>query len=307
MTQFTSPVGRLVQGSMTMQQETDINNPNIKLTNPDGTPKMSLFFALAFPKKLDNGQDNQEFLQFYTLMVQTAQAAWPALFPNGATTSSNPKFSWKYQDGDGVDTNGQSVSGKAGFAGNHIIKFASNYNVSCFVEGQFAPHQQLQKPDETIKRGYWLRVFGDMRSNNATGTQVPGISIYPSLVSFVARGEEIASGPDAAAAFGGAPVGYVPAGATPATSAPVGGNALPSPTGIAIPGQVQQQSGVVIPGQVQQAAVVVPKPGGIVIPSPPAKPAYRVADAYPGITVEQVLAQGWTADDAVGAGLLVKL
>lgn len=281
---FNTPVGRLVQGSVTPSHQKDMET-NQLLFNADGSPQMGTFVALAFPKLLPNGQANTEFDQFNATLKAVAAAAWPQLFPQGAAGPCiNPRFSWKYQDGDGVDNNGRSVADKPGFKGHHIIKFYTSFPLRCFHEGKFGPHEELQKPEEVVKRGYWVRLFGEAKSNNATGNQVPGISLYPKLLSFVERGEEITGGADAQAAFGTAPVGWRP----PATNSPI-------PTGV--PNVPMPAVGIpVVP-----APVVIPPP--VVIPAP-AAPQYVVAPALAaqGITLDALLAQGWTVESAVANG-----
>lgn len=239
MTDISTPAGRLVQGSMKMQQRKDqkTKQPVVK---PDGTPDMGCFFSLAFPKFLPNGQANGEFASFWQQLNAVGAAAWPQFFPQGAAGScSNPKFSWKYQDGDGVDSNGQSVAGKPGFKGHHIIKFDTSYPVKVFNEGRFAPQDEIVNADLTVKRGFWVRVFGEAKSNNAdlSKQQVPGISIYPKLVSFLGGRpeDEIASGPDAQQAFGGNAPAWRPDGISQVPGAPVG--TLPVPPSTAVPAQ----------------------------------------------------------------------
>lgn len=320
MTDFSSPVGRLVQGSPIMQhlKDADTNQP---MFNADGSPKMGIFMAVAFPKMI-NGQRNAEFDAFWATLAQTAQAAWPALFPNGFPqyveyikpgqqgACVNPKFSYKYQDGDGVNSSGQSVAGKPGFAGHHIVKFATDFPVRCYMEGKFAAHEELPKPEDIIKRGFWIRIIGETKTNGATGTQVPGIAIYPKLVSFVGRGSdgEIVSGPDAQAAFGAAPVGWrppesgpiptgAPAVAVPAIGVPTAGGvpnvAVPA---VAVPA-------VAVPA-VAAPAVSVPAPG-VPVPTPAAGPTVSPALAAQGITWPMLQAQGWTEEAARQQGHLV--
>lgn len=309
---FNTPVGRLVQGSMSMQHQKDMDTNQPLFEN--GQPVMGVYFALAFPKVLPNGKLNTEFDAFFGGLRQVAAASWPTLFPQGANgPCSHPQFSWKYQDGDGVNKQGKSVADKPGFKGHHIIKFYTSYPVRCFNEGHFAAHEELQKPDEVIKRGFWLRVFGETKSNNASGTKVPGIVLYPKLVSFVERGEEIVSGPDAQQALGGAAVGWKPA--------PVAGSPIPTPGGAAIPVPGAVPGGAPLPSP---PAVTVPLPGGAPIipavnvplpggaPAPavnvplpaPILPAYAVngALAAQGITVDMLLAKGWTIEALLQAG-----
>lgn len=329
MTDFSSPVGRLVQGSPIMQHEKDMRT-NQPIYNADGSPKESVFMALAFPK-LINGQRNAEFDAFWSVLAQTASGSWPALFPNGFPqyveyikpgqpgACVNPKFSYKYQDGDGVDSDGKSVADKPGFAGHHIIKFSTDFPVRCYMEGKFASHEELPKPEDIIKRGFWVRIIGETKTNGATGTQVPGIAIYPKLVSFVGRGSdgEIVSGPDAAAAFGAAPVGWrpvesspiptgAPAVAVPAVSVPAAG--VPN---VAVPAVGVPAVNVPVPG-VAAPAVNVPVPGAVPVPTPAvnvpvpaAGPVVKPELAAQGITWAHLQAQGWTEDTARAAQHIV--
>lgn len=291
--EFSSPNGRLVQGQMTLQQEIDMET-NQKKINADGTPVMGVFFSLAFPK-LINGVPNAEYAAFRQQLDLAGATFWPALFPHGANgQSTHPRFSWKYQDGDGVNQKGQSVADKPGFAGHHIIKFATSFEPKCFIEGKFAPEQQLPKPDEVIKKGFWVRVIGVFKSNKATGMQVPGVAIYPSLVSLVGQGEEIRGGIDAAAAFAAAPMGALPpgVGAPLSVPPPVGGAAAP----------VVTPPAVVVP-QMTAPAVAVPTPPAVVVPTPPpAGPVVAPALAAQGVTWAALEGQGWTVDTARAAG-----
>jgi hypothetical protein len=326
MTDFSSPVGRLVQGSPIMQHQKDAETN--QLLYEDGKPVMGIFMALAFPK-LINGQRNAEFDAFWSVLAQTAAAAWPALFPNGFPqyveyikpgqpgASTHPRFSYKYQDGDGTDASGKSVATKPGFAGHHIIKFATSFPVRCFMEGKFAPHEELAKPEEIIKRGFWCRIIGETKTNGATGTQVPGIAIYPKLVSFVGRGSdgEIVSGPDAETAFGAAPVGWRPVESSPI---PTGAPAVAVPT-VAVPTAAGVPN-VAVPAvavptvavpTVAVPAVAVPSPGvptpsAVSVPVPtPAGPQVNATLAASNITWDMLKAQGWTEDTARAAGHIV--
>lgn len=282
---FNTPVGRIVQGSVAMQQQKDVDT-NQPMTDAQGNPVMGTFIALAFPKVLPNGQPNTEFDGFFGQLRQVAAASWPALFPQGpAGQCVNPRFSWKYQDGDGTDQSGKSVADKPGFKGNHILRFFTSFPIRCFHEGKFAAHEEIQKPEDIIKRGYWVRLFGEAKSNNATGTQVPGISLYPKLLSFVERGEEIVSGPDAQAAFGNAAVGWRP----PASESPI-------PTGGAVPTPAVSAPAVSVP------SVAAP---AISVPTPAAGPVVAPALAAQGITWPMLQGQGWTEESARAAGHIV--
>lgn len=304
MTDVFTPVGRLVQGSVAMQQQTDMDT-NQKMVNPDGTPVMGTFIALAFPKVLPNGQPNTEFDTMWAQLVQIAAASWPALFPQGAGGACiNPRFSYKYQDGDGVDQSGRSVAEKPGFRGHHILRFYTSFPLRCFHEGKFAAHEEIQKPEDIIKRGYWVRLLAEVKSNNATGTQVPGIALYPKLLSFVERGEEIVSGPNAEETLGKTAAGWRP----PASASPIpGGGGLPAAPAVTVPGV----PAVTVPGipAVSVPTVSVPTLPAVTVPTPPtpplAGPTVSATMAAQGITWPMLQAQGWTEEAARAAGYLV--
>jgi hypothetical protein len=277
-----------------MQQRKDITTKQPVWKDTAKTiPDMGVFFSLAFPKVINvNGVQtpNPEFAQFYALLVQTAAAAWPQFFPQGANGAcSNPKFSWKLQDGDGHDNSGVSVASKPGFAGHWIVKFDTNFPIKVYNEGHFAPHEELQEPEKIVKRGYWVRVFGEVKSNMATGTQVPGIVLYPNLVSFLGGNpkDEIISGPDAQQALGsqGAYAGWRPDGISTVPGAPMTG-ATP---GLSSPGGA---------------------PAGLPLPTTniaaPVAPQYQVrADlAAQGHTLQSLAAHG-TPEQLVAAGYLI--
>jgi hypothetical protein len=307
MTDVFTPVGRIVQGSVAMQQQRDVDS-NQPLKDDHGNPVMGTFLALAFPKVLPNGQPNTEFDAFFGQLRQVAAASWPTLFPQGAGGNcTNPRFSWKYQDGDGVDQSGKSVADKPGFRGHHIVRFFTSFPLRCFHEGKFAAHEEIQKPEDIIKRGYWVRLLAECKSNNATGTQVPGISLYPKILAFVERGEEIVSGPNAEETLGRTAVGWRP----PASASPIptaGG--LPAAPAVSVPGA----PAVSVPGATAAPAVNVPAvsvPGVPAAPAvsvpvpPPAGPTVSPALAAQGITWQMLQAQGWTEETARAQGHLV--
>ena len=307
MTEIFTPVGRIVQGSVAMQQQRDVDT-NQPLKDEHGNPVMGTFLALAFPKVLPNGQPNTEFDAFFGQLRQVAAASWPALFPQGAAGQCvNPRFSWKYQDGDGADQSGRSVADKPGFRGHHIVRFFTSFPLRCYNEGKFAAHEEIQKPEDIIKRGYWVRLLIEAKSNNATGTQVPGIALYPKLLSFVERGEEIVSGPNAEETLGKTAVGWRP----PASASPIptgGAGGLPGAPAVSVPGAAAPAVSVPTVA-VSAPAVSVPVPGAatpsVPVPTPAAGPTVSPALAAQGITWPMLQAQGWTEEAARQQGHLV--
>jgi len=285
--QFLTPVGRIVQGDAFEPQTKDMSGaPLLIKTGPNaGQPTQRYFIAVAFKK------DDPAFATLWAQITAVARAAWPQWFnPQGQCT--NPKFSWKMMDGDGVDDNGKPNNTKEGFAGHWIIKFNSSFPPKCFYQGRYQPQDVIQDK-MAIRRGYFVRVSGTVEGNG--NTQKPGLYINLGMIELVAQGPEIVSGPDASAVFGGTPVAALPAGATP----------LPTPGVPALPGM----PAAAVPAPTPAPAAPTPAPAaplpvvpnlafvagpGAAMPMP-AAPAGPVMTAKAGgYTYEQLIAGGWT-------------
>lgn len=203
-TDFLTPIGRLVQGSVWVLNDKDRNgNP---LRTLDMKPKLNCFFALAIDKK------NPEFGPFYQQMVQVARTGFPQYF-DAQGNCTHPTFAWKLMDGDGRDNDGRSNAEKQGFAGHWVLKFSGSFLPRCFAKGRYDESQRLTDTN-TIKTGYFVRVGGNMSVN--VGSPKPGIYLNADLIELNFNGDEIVSGRDANETFGNAAqAGYVPQGAIP--------------------------------------------------------------------------------------------
>jgi hypothetical protein len=281
---IVSPIGRFVQGSMSLETKNDPQTNKPKLDD-QGNQIKECFIALAIRK------DDPALPAFYHAIVSEAKLAFPHLFDaNGNCT--HPQFAWKVQDGDGVDTTGKSVKDKPGFAGCYVFKLGTRFLPKCYHAGKYDPTQIIQEPEKVIKRGYYIRANISVRGNGVSPqdrTQKPGMFLSPNLVELVAYGEEIVGGPDAAAAFGKAPLPQqLPPGAS---AAPVGaGTTLPGlPAPLALPGL---PAPLALPG--------LPTP-------PPAAPQFAMQATAMGATREQLHALGWTDEQLIAAGHMVRL
>ncbi len=284
-----SPVGRLVQGSLSLETKMDPQTNKPKL-DEKGQEIKECYISLAILK------DDPGLIPFFTAIATQAQAEFPHLFVNGQCT--HPQFAMKVQDGDGNDSNGKSVKDKPGFAGHYIFKMATRYLPKCFYEGKFDPSQQIQNPAEVIKRGYYVRVNVYVSGNGVKPNETnkkPGMYLSPNLVSLVGFGEVIQGGPDAVATFAkaGAPV-HLPPGmsATPVVGTGVVVGALPGLPAIGVPAGLPALPGVAV-------ATIPSLPG---IPGIPPLPGAAVAHVpvmvmtakAQNITREQMQSQGWT-------------
>lgn len=304
MSQFLTPIGRLVQGdAMTPQTKDQQGAPLTIKTGPNaGQPTQRYFIAVAFRK----GDPAAE--QFIATLRNDARAAWPQ-WHDATGKCTHPKFSNKITDGDGVDDNGKPNATKEGFAGHWVVKFSSSYPPKCFHAGRYQPHEQIQSPLE-IRRGYFVRVAGGAETNG--NAQKPGIYVNLNMIELAAQGPEIVSGPDASAVFGGTPAGAMPAGATPLppTGAPAGRVMLPKAgnftyeqlvasgwTDATLIAQGMMAAPVATPAPMppMPPAVTYVAPNTGFAATPPAPPAaHQMLPKAGAYSYEMLIAAGWT-------------
>lgn len=292
MTEFLSPVGRMVQGDFFEPQTKDMQGaPRVIKTGPNaGQPNPQYYIGLAFAKNDPN------WPAFEAIIKGEAAKGFPQFFPQGPLgPCTHPAFSMKIMDGDGIDQNGKSNATKEGFAGHWVVRFTTSFAPKVFPPNNYAPAAQLHDKN-LAKRGYYYRVSGSVEANGQI--QKPGVYINMNLVELIGYGPEIISGPDAATVFGGKPAA-LPAGASPtplahgapgaAMAPPVQAVAPPSAGPIASPSSppVQPYGGYMqVPGGV--GAPVAPA-------APPAAPQGPVmTPKAAGVPYAQFIAQGWT-------------
>lgn len=273
MTNFTTPVGRFVTGSITKPQTTDFDgNPLVFKTGADaGKPRNNYFIGIAIPKGAETHWN---------------QTPWGALiwkfgheaFPHGQ--ADLPGFSWKIEDGDNAvpnpDAGMKRNCDKEGWAGSWVLKFSSSFQSSTYNSNGSAKIE----PD-SIKPGYFIQINGDMQSNGKQSKS--GIYLNHKMIALSAYGAEIVYGPDAAdAGFGASPL---PAGAS---AVPVASFAPPAAAAAA---------------PAPAAPPPPPAPAFLQVP-PPAAPAHVMLPPANGATYEQMIAAGWTDATLVQMGMM---
>lgn len=341
---FTTPVMRMVQGSVDEAQTKDQQgNLRVIKSGPNaGQPNPQYFLAGAIAK------NDPAWPAFWELLVRQAFADFPNLFPHGVDAIiqaggpqpwfmqpphghaqpwiMHPLFSFKVADGDGLDQNGKSNASKEGFAGHWVVRCGSAYPPRCFHAGRYAAHEQIQEKG-AIKRGYFIRVNGTTEGNG--NAQRPGLYVNLDMVELAAYGPEIVSSPDAADAFGSGPAA-LPAGATQAPMTPA---AAPPPPAAPVPAAASPATasapsapytgymagptpptapGAPVASPPVPAAMTAPLPTAAptsVPPSPPAAPAPVAAGpvmlpAANGASYEQMIAAGWTDDTLRAHGMM---
>lgn len=214
---FTTPVGRIVQGELSKAQPVLDDNGTQKLTR-DGLPAIQHFIALAIPK-----------VPGHTHWAQTdwGKQVWDEGNRAHPTFAPHPSFSWKIEDGDSTAPNkvGKKNADREGFPGSWILRFRSSFLPKTYNADGSAPI-----PAENFKCGYYAQVNCTVTGN--TGKS-PGVYLNPNMVALSGYGEEIIAGPDAKeAGFGAAPLppgasatplgGFVAPAVTPPVPAPAG-------------------------------------------------------------------------------------
>ncbi len=248
---FTTPVGRIVQGDLAKAQPVLDNAGKPKLTR-DGSPMIQHFIALAIPKI--PGHTHWAQTEWGKQIWDEGNRAHPNFAPHAA-------FSWKIEDGDSAVPNkkGKMNKDREGFPGHWILKFRSG-----FLPKTYNADGSAAIPAETIRCGYYVQVNCSVAGN--TGDS-PGVYLNPNLVALSGYGEEIIAGPDASeAGFGAAPL---PPGAS---ATPLGGF-VPPAASAATP---------VVPG-VQSGTSPFTPAAPVGTPFPPFTPAVSAGVQFPPI------------------------
>jgi len=288
---ITSPVGRIVQGSLYEPSRTDQQgNPLVTKTGANaGQPRVDYWFKLAIPKGTE-----QHWAQ-----TPWGQQIWNVgnqAFPNYAQT---PRFSWKIEDGDDATPNperkGRKNCDTEGFKGHWIIRFSGGFAPKVYQQEGAGYVQVMQK--DFCKPGYFVEVAMTVDSNG--NDSKPGVYLNHSMVCFRAYGQEIQFGPDVSSAGFGqsalpagasmtppagaipmpqalAPVGYTP---PPVPGMPAGAPALPGAPVVAP---------VVAPGMPGVPIPVTPNPSFVQVPPPATSvaPVRQMTAAANGATYE---------------------
>lgn len=333
---ITSPVGRIVMGSLYDPSTTDAEGkPLVVKTGPNaGQPRVNYFFALAIPK-------GAEPHWAHTPWGQQIWNVGNQAFPNAA---QSPAFAWKIEDGDSQIPNkkGRKPCENEGWRGHWILKFSGGFAPKVYQQEGAGYVQVMQK--DFCKPGYFVEVAFSVDGNGSQSQ--PGVYINHSMVCFRAYGPEISFGPDVASAgFGAAPLPAgasmtPPAGAIPMPQAPAAAPAAyappalpgapagyappPVPAGVpqipgAAPAPLAPAGSVPMPYAPAPGAPapipVTPNPGFVQVPPPapapmapppaPVAPVRQMTAAAQGVTYDAYVAAGWSDAQLVQNGLML--
>lgn len=246
MANFTTPIGRIVQGNPLVEniQYDDNNQPKI---NKQGQVTKSWYLNVAFDKA------NPETLQMIEAIYRQAATEYPNLFPYGYQPQANPgnpgagqppihaggcirqDFAYKIKDGDGFDANGKPHSAKEGWKGCYILQIATYAGQPKVVNGLQGNNliTEVGSGPNHIKTGDFVRVGLDVKSNGWKGDaqSKPGMYVNPTVVQLVGYGDLIQGGPDPDQVFA-QQTAYIPQGMSTTPTAA----AMPAP--MQAPGQL---------------------------------------------------------------------
>lgn len=308
-TNITTPVGRLVMGSLYRANDKDAEGKLlvVKTGANAGQPRVNFFFALAIPKEA--GHTHWSQTTWGADIWRVGHTAFPGV-------AARPDFAWKVEDGDSTIPNKKNKRpcDNEGWAGNWIVKFSSGHAPKVYQADPTNPQGWAQVMQEDfVKAGYFVQVQGNVDGNGSSSQ--PGVYLNHQTVAFRAFGQEISFGPSVAeAGFGAAPL---PAGASavPLASAnpmpaavptvPSATVAVPAPS---VPASTPPPPPVPVtpnPQFLQVPAVpVAPVPSAAVptVPVPPVAPVMTTSPSKVmtakagGASYESFIAGGW--DDA---------
>lgn len=311
--EFLTPVGRIVAGDPFKANTKDAEGrPLVVKNGPNaGQPRVEYYIGVAIPKT-DMGYN-----ELYEIIYGAARAAFPNMF-DAAGACINPKFSFKLTDGDSTvpNTKGIAPCAREGYKGHWIVNLSNGFPPKCYTQNG----DTLITDPAMLKKGYYVRVYGDVKSNGSL--QQPGVFLNFSMIELVGYGEEIHSGPDGAAVFGGKPAGILPAGASATPIASTTTLAQPPAASAGVPQATPPASSntqMVAPPDAAPAQTPAPAqdflnppastPAPNVTPTPAPAPAGPAEIKYlhegVGYTQAQLTASGWT--EAQITSLSVKL
>ena len=273
-----TPVGRLVQGSLYVGQNTDAENrPLVYKTGANaGQPRVNYWFALAIPKGTEQNWNQTEW----------GKKVWDvgqAGFPNGQANS--PMFAWKIIDGDSniPNTQGNRPCDNEGFSGHWILKYSGSFQSSIYNENGTLP---LTEPN-AIQLGDYIQVYGYVEDNKST--QQPGVYLNHSMIARAGFGKRIIAGADPkSVGFGASPL---PAGAS---TTPIAQAAFTPPPASVPPVATAPVAAPATPVQPYHQILTPPGAPSAPVAPPIAPPAKVMTTAPQGPTYDQMIAAGWT-------------
>lgn len=271
-TECRTGVGRLVWGNPQIPQKKIDRNTKLPVLK-DGQPVMQYAYGVAYPKA-----------EFQSII-------WPLMSAEIATIYSQgvpPNFSYKYKDGDGVDSKGKPYSAREGYAGCFVLNVATEAYQPPLWKWNPATQQYEQVPDGGIKTGDYIAQNLSFQVNKPKDTtHTPSLYVNPRAIELVAYGTPIIAMADPTEMFGPGGQRQLPPGAS---LTPISG----APAGVGMPGQMPggMQPGGMMPGQQPQVPVTSGIPGQMPGGMPQQQPGMGMPGQMPAMGGQPMQPQG---------------
>lgn len=279
---FTTPVGRLVAGSLYKGADKDAEGRTLVVKKgPDaGKPRLDFYMAIAIPKGAERHWAETEW----------GKVIWNAGHAFLAHAGQMPTFAWKITDGDSQVPNkkGKKPCEREGYKGHWVLGFSSGYSSQLFTLVGVTSPVALQG-ENAINLGDYVQINGSVCGNGSTSQ--PGVYLNHSRCCLIGYGQRIVVGPDVeSAGFGGAlpagasttpPAGFTPPAVSPPMSAPVAAAPQFTPP-------TQPTAPLTAPASSAQ-----PYTGYMQPPGPPAAPAKVMTAKAGGATYQSFIDAGW--------------
>ncbi len=276
MSEWTAtPVGRLVGGSGANANVKDFQGK--PLTDNNGNPRTEYFIQLAIPKT------DPDWHRIYSMIQTEARTSFPNIFD--AQGNPTKAFSWKISDGDSQTPNskGKKPCDREGWPGHWILNLSHGFPPSAFGP-DFLPVDPA-----SIKLGFYIKASINVKGNgqDPMGDRC-GVYLNFQSIMLVEAGPIIQVGPSAQEMFGGGTPQHAHQAHMPPANAAPPATTAPPPSAATPPG-------------------VTPAPG--FVNGPPAgnaAPGFKMAPSAGGNTYDQYKTAGWTDEQLIAQGHMVK-
>ena len=262
--------GRIVWGGLALQPKRNFTTKQEEIDPKTGQKIMQVSFGLAVPKP--NPQSTPEGAANFTNL-------WTAIHTEGAKQGfqyPNPKFAWKFDDGDGRKDDGSEFPET--YKGCIVLKLSTRLPLNLFKRNPDGSYVQITP--EQIKAGDYVRVNLSIKGHPAPN---PGLYMNPAGVAFLGYGDAIVTtAQDPKNMFGAGPFNM-----------PQGASSTPIGTNVQFP-QAQQPMQAPQFGGMQQPQAYPQNPQGFPQAQQPMVPQFGQAPAqYPQQPAQPQVDPNW--------------
>lgn len=205
--------GRIVWGGLSMQPKKNFTTKQEEINLKTGEKVMQVAFGLAVPKPNPQSTPAE---------VENFNKVWTAIHTEAGKQGfqyPNPKFAFKFTDGDGVKDTGLAYPKEQ--HGHIVLSISTQVPITIFKRNTDGSFTQIT--DKDIKCGDYVRVNLSIKGHPAPNA---GLYLNPAGVAFLGYGDAIVASANPTTLFGNGPF-TMPTGAS---ATPVGTGGMQMPT-----------------------------------------------------------------------------